>query len=63
MFWDVCQSSVTPAEGFFAPFFFFADSISGRNRDVIWSLLQKRKPAHSKIKGLSLTKTLQFLCS
>jgi len=42
--------------------FFFAGSISGRNRDVIWSLFARRKPAHSKIKGLSLMKTSQFLC-
>lgn len=37
-----CHWSGTPTEGFFVPFF-FEDSISGKNRDVIWSVFCKEK--------------------
>ena len=61
MWLGMCVRAVSPMQRGSLPFF-FADSISGKNRDVIWSLFVRRKPAHSKIKGLSLIKTSQFLC-
>lgn len=54
-------TEVTPLEKGSLPLF-SEDSISGENRDVIWSPFARRKPAHSKIKGLSLVKMWQFGC-
>lgn len=56
----MCVRAVSPLQKGSLPFF-FSDCISGKNRDVIWSLFGRRKPSHSKIKGLSLIKTSQFL--